>query len=115
MTPLLPEFPQDRDALEQMPKSALIDLLRQQQQVIEQLVAAVERLKRLLDSDSQTSSKLPSSDLIKRLENPVKPKPTSDPPPRRPGGQPGHPGKTRKGFVHFDRCGVPLAPLSTSV
>ncbi|ERN41823.1 hypothetical protein KR51_00014850, partial [Rubidibacter lacunae KORDI 51-2] len=74
-------FPQDRNALEQMPKSALIDLLLEQQ-VIEQLVAEVERLKRLLDSDSKTSSKPPFSDFIKRSETPVKPKPTSDLPHR---------------------------------
>ncbi|NEQ11694.1 MULTISPECIES: DUF6444 domain-containing protein [unclassified Moorena] len=61
----------------------------------------MERLKSLLNKDSQTSSKPPSSDLIRRSEK--KPSKESDSEKRKPGGQPGHKGKTRKGFGRVDR------------
>ncbi|WP_017663611.1 DUF6444 domain-containing protein [Baaleninema simplex] len=64
----LPEIPKDRKALEKRTKSVLVELVLQQQAVLEQLVAEVERLKGLIETDSQTSSKPPSSDLIQRSE-----------------------------------------------
>lgn len=75
----------------------------QQQQVIEQLQQQINRLKANLQLDSQTSSKPPSTDLLKK---PEKPKETGDKTgaaKRKPGGQPGHLGKTRKGFGRIDR------------
>ncbi|WP_424097492.1 DUF6444 domain-containing protein [Moorena producens] len=48
------------------PNQLAADLVLQQQQVIEQLIGEVERLKSLLNKDSKTSSKPPSSDLIRR-------------------------------------------------
>ena len=56
------------------------------------------------DLDSKTSSKPPSTDLLKKPE--LKQRETeleSDSPKRKPGGQPGHQGKTRKGFGRVDR------------
>ncbi|NEN89624.1 MAG: hypothetical protein F6K48_12220 [Okeania sp. SIO3H1] len=49
----------------------------------------------------------PSSDLLKRSEKtPVKKEKESDSSHRKPRGQPGHPGKTRKGFGRVDRYQV---------
>ncbi|WP_425500566.1 DUF6444 domain-containing protein [Sodalinema gerasimenkoae] len=87
----LPKIPKDREALEKRTKSVLVEIVLQQQAVLEELVAEVERLKGLIDKDSQTSSKPPSSDLIRRSEK-VKKEAESDSSKRKPGGQPGHPG-----------------------
>ncbi|MEX6779355.1 IS66 family transposase [Limnospira fusiformis] len=97
-----PAIPQDREALERLPKAVLVEQVWQQQQAIANLVQEVERLKGLLHKDSQTSSKPPSTDLIKRSEK-VKPPKESNSTGRKPGGQPGHIGKTRKGFGRIDR------------
>lgn len=98
----LPKIPKDRETLEQLPKSVLVEIVLQQQAVLEELVAEVERLKGIIEKDSQTSSKPPSSDLIRCSEK-VKEKAESEPSKRKPGGQPGHKGKTRKGFGRIDR------------
>jgi len=98
----LPKIPTDRETLEQLPKSVLVEIVLQQQAVLEELRAEVERLKGLIGKDSQTSSKPPSSDLLRRSEK-VKEETESDSSKRKPGGQPGHPGKTRKGFGRIDR------------
>ena len=81
--------------MRQLPTEQLVDIIWQQQQIIEQLQQEIERLKVSLQLNSQNSSKPPSSDLLKKPETP---KPSSDQttaPKRKPGGQPGHPGKTR--------------------
>jgi hypothetical protein len=52
--------------------------------------------------DSQTSSKPPSSDLLKKSEK----KKETGKKKRKPGGQPGHEGKTRKGFGRVDRIEI---------
>ena len=63
-------IPKIREQLESMSKSSLVDLALRQGETIAQLVEEVERVKRLLDKDSSDSSKLLSSDLIKRSEKP---------------------------------------------
>ena len=56
------------------------------------------------DLDSKTSSKPPSGDILKKSEKkPEIEEGESQAPKRKPGGQPGHPGKTRKGFGRVDR------------
>jgi transposase len=92
----------DREALTAMPVSTLVDLILKQQEMIQQLFEEVERLKQIINRDSQTSSKPPSSDLLKRSEKPPEPIAGAEGK-RKPGGQPGHPGKTRKGFGRVDR------------
>ena len=61
----------------------------------------------VLTSIAFISSKPPSTDLLKK---PEKKKPEiehqSDSPKRKPGGQPGHTGKTRKGFGRVDRLEI---------
>jgi transposase len=103
----LPAIPKTREDLEQMPKSVLVELVLRQQQLIEELITKVERLQGQLDKDSQTSSKPPSSDLIKRSEKKSATETnSSDSSKRKPGGQPGHKGKTRIGFGRIDRYEV---------
>jgi transposase len=64
----------------------------------------VARLKQSLKIDSKTSSKPPSGDIHKKSENKkVPPQEESNQPKRKPGGQPGHQGKTRKDFGRVDR------------
>ena len=59
------------------------------------------------DLDSSTSSKPPSGDILKKSENKQHQSDgDSQAPKRKPGGQPGHPGKTRKGFGRVDRVEI---------
>ena len=101
--------PLSAKALSSVAPLALVEVILQQQTVIAQQQAAIEslqtevsRLKEQLNADSKTSSKPPSSDLLKKSEKPnkrTKPKVKG----RKAGGQPGHEGKTRKGFSRIDR------------
>ncbi|GET44569.1 IS66 family transposase [Microseira wollei] len=95
----------DIEKLTQLPVEQLVALLVQQQRVIELLQQEIERLKVSAATDSQTSSKPPSTDLLKKpTQKKPTPEPTTDQKPKRlPGGQPGHAGKTRKGFGRVDR------------
>lgn len=101
----------DTESFCQLPKEELAKLVIEQASVIKQLQASIkelqqeiERLRVSRELDSKTSSKPPSSDLLKKSE---KKKSQSeleaDSPQRKPGGQPGHEGKTRKGFERVDR------------
>ncbi len=99
----------DLESLSQLPKEELVSIIVQQQRVIEQFKQEIEQFKQEIErlkaqhcTDSQTSSSPPSTDLLKKSE---KPKASSETTPgkRLPGGQPGHPGKTRKGFGRVDR------------
>ncbi len=93
------------DELNQLSKSELVQIILTQQKLIEQLRQEIEKLKLSRDLDSQTSSKPPSTDLLKKSE---KAKTTADDKDkkRKPGGQPGHKGKTRKGFGRIDRIEI---------
>ncbi len=88
------------DDLYQLSKEELVE-------IIKGLQTEIVRLKEILNLDSKTSSKPPSQDIIKKSE---KQKSTSDTdekePKRKPGGQPGHEGKTRKGFGRVDRIEI---------
>lgn len=91
---------QSDDDLYQLSKEELVE-------IIKALQTEIVRLKEILNLDSKTSSKPPSQDIIKKSE---KQKSTSDTdekePKRKPGGQPGHEGKTRKGFGRVDRIEI---------
>lgn len=93
----------DSNRLQQLPSAELVKLIVQQQGVIEQLKQEISRLKASLQLDSQTSSKPPSTDLLKKSEKPKGAAQNNSKPKRKPGGQPGHPGHTRKGFGRIDR------------
>ena len=91
---------QSDDELYQLSKEELVE-------TIKVLSAEIARLKAIINKDSQTSSVPPSQDLIKKSEqkNPTQ-EISSTKPKRTPGGQPGHEGKTRKGFGRVDRVEV---------
>ena len=89
-------------ALQTMSPEWLIEIILQQQAAIEELRAEVARLKGQQRTDSKTSSKPPSTDLLKKSEHKAD-TPLSNHKKRKPGGQPGHAGKTRKGFSRIDR------------
>lgn len=101
-----PELPKkaDLETLRQLPLEQLVSIIVQQQRVIEQLTIEVNRLKVSQNLDSQTTSSPPSTDLLKKPElAKAKEQPEADAQKRKPGGQPGHAGKTRKGFGRIDR------------
>jgi transposase len=101
----------DRESLNQLSKEELVEIIieqskviRELQKIILELQQEIERLKVSRDLDSSNSSKPPSGDILKKSENkkaPLKEEPNHSK--RKPGGQPGHTGKTRKGFGRVDR------------
>lgn len=106
----LPQQPEPEN-LSQLLKEELVGIIIEQvrvnselQRIIEELRLEIERLKVSRDLDSKTSSKPPSSDLLQKSEK-KKPKieQQKNTAKRKPGGQPGHVGKTRKGFDRVDR------------
>ena len=101
----------DRESLNQLSKQELVEIIIEQskvigelQKIIYELHLEVEGLKVSRDLDSKTSSKPPSGNILKKSENKkAPPQEESNHPKRKPGGQPGHQGKTRKGFGKVDR------------
>lgn len=101
----------DRESLSQLSSKELVNIIIEQaeiiqglQKIIVELKQEIEQLKVSRDSDSKTSSKPPSADLLKKPEKKKSENETqTDSPKRKPGGQPGHEGKTRKGFGRVDR------------
>ena len=98
---LLPK--QDRESLEKLTLEKLVEIVLTLQEVVSKQVEMIEKLQSNQGKDSKTSSKPPSSDLLQRPEK-VKEDGKSEG--RRPGGQKGHQGKTRKGFGRVDRCEI---------
>lgn len=101
----------DREPLLQLAPSQLVDIIVEQALAIEklnkrilELEQEVEKLKFSRDLDSKTSSQPPSGELLKKSENKQEDNHgEGETPKRKPVGQPGHPGKTRKGFGRIDR------------
>ena len=99
------------EILKQLATEKLVEMIVEQARAIEQLKSRVieleqeiEKLKISRDLDSTTSSKPPSSDLLKKSEKKLEAQiEFRETPKRKPGGQPRHPGKTRKGFGRVDR------------
>jgi transposase len=104
----------DREILGQLATEQLVDMIIEQAIAIDQLKSRVielesviEKLKVSRDLDSTTSSKPPSADILKKTEKKLEDEVgESETPKRKPGGQPGHPGKTRKGFGRVDRFDI---------
>jgi transposase len=97
----------DRESLRQLTTEQLVEMVMEQALAIEalksrviELESVIEKLKVSRDLDSTTSSKPPSGDILKKTENKQA---LSETLKRKPGGQPGHQGKTRKGFGRVDR------------
>lgn len=101
----------DPESLSQLPKEELVRIIIQQAIVNTQLLSSIQELKQEIeklrvskDLDSKTSSKPPSTDLLKKPELKLpETEAEAASPKRKPGGQPGHTGKTRKGFSRIDR------------
>ena len=94
--------------VEQLSREELVKIVLTQQKLIEKLQQELEKLKERQPTNSKTSSKPPSSDLIQKSETAQKvdnskESESESEPKRKPGGQPGHTGKTRKGFGRVDR------------
>lgn len=85
------------EELDQLTKEQLVE-------IIKTLQAEMARLKEILNADSKITSKPPSSDLLQKTEKQKSQTIGEDEKQKRkPGGQPGHEGKTRKGFGRVDR------------
>ena len=80
-------------------------IIERQQVLIEQLQQEIERLKLQQQNNSQISSKPPRTDLIQKSEKPKTNSVAASVEKRKPGGQPGHAGKTRKGFGRVEPLG----------
>ena len=101
----------DREILIQLAPEQLVEIIVFQASAtiklksrILELEQEIGKLKASRDLDSKTSSKPPSGDILKKSEKkPERADGESQAPKRKPGGQPGHPGKTRKGFGRVDR------------
>ncbi|BAY45702.1 transposase IS66 [Scytonema sp. HK-05] len=101
----------ERETLLQLAPKQLVEIIIEQAIATErlnkrilQLEQEVQKLKVSRDLDSKSSSKPPSGDILKKSENKQQVEDRdSETPKRKPGGQPGHPGKTRKGFGRVDR------------
>ena len=101
----------DSETLKQLATGQLVEIIMEQGNTIDKLKSRVieleiviEKLKVSRDLDSTTSSKPPSGDILKKSENKEDDKAEeSEATKRKPGGQPGHEGKTRKGFGRVDR------------
>lgn len=92
------------DEVHQLSKEELVEIILAQQSLIEQLDKRIEKLELSLNLDSQDSSKPPSTDLLKKSEKETEASAQEKKSRKRqPGGQPGHQGKTRKGFGRVDR------------
>lgn len=100
------------EKLNQLSKKELVKMILTQQEIIEELKKEIEKLKISRSLDSKISSKPPSSDLLKKPER--KEKSSSQKPPKSPGGQLGHQGKTRKGFGRVDRWEILKAETCSS-
>ncbi|AFY48013.1 Transposase IS66 family [Nostoc sp. PCC 7524] len=104
----------ERESLNQLSKEELVEIIieqskviRELQKIILELKQEIERLKVSRDLDSSNSSKPPSQDIHKKSENKkAPPQDQSNEPKKKPGGQAGHQGKTRKGFGRVDRSEI---------
>jgi transposase len=92
-----------KEILEEWSHEELVKLVLRQQKQIEKLEQEIEKLREKQPTNSQTSSKPPSSDLLEKSEKGNVEQKEEGEVKRKPGGQPGHSGKTRQGFGRVDR------------
>ena len=65
-------YTKNREKLSQLSTEELVEIILTQQKVVESLRQEIEKLKASRDIDSQTRSKPPSSDLLKKSEKSVR-------------------------------------------
>ena len=92
---------QEKPEIEQLSQAELVELVLGLQKIIEELQEKLAIANGKGRTNSKTSSQPPSLDLIQKSER-AKDQ-TEQEQKKKPGGQPGHPGKTRKGFGRVDR------------
>lgn len=85
--------------LEQLSQAELVEMVLALQKIVEELQEKLGMAKSR--TNSQNSSKPPSTDLIQKSEKSTVEEEEEGK--KKPGGQPGHQGKTRKGFGRVDR------------
>ena len=90
----------DRESLKNLTPEQLVEMVLKLQELVVKQGETIEKLKGNLDKDSKTSSKPPSTDLLRKPEKAQEGEKKEG---RSPGGQKGHEGKTRKGFGRIDR------------
>ncbi|MEG3989087.1 IS66 family transposase [Microcoleus sp. S28C3] len=95
---------QKKTEIEQLSQAELVEMVLGLQKIIEELQEKLAIATGKNQTTSQTSSKPPSTDLLQKPEKPTV-KPEADQK-QKPGGQPGHQGKTRKGFGRVDRTEI---------
>jgi transposase len=94
----------EKTQIEQLSQAELVEMVLGLQKIIEELQEKLAIATGKSRTTSQTSSIPPSTDLIQKSEKPtVKPEVDQK---QKPGGQPGHQGKTRKGFGRVDRTEI---------
>jgi transposase len=92
---------QEKAEIEQLSQAELVELVLGLQKIIEELKEKLAIATGKSRTNSKTSSQPPALDLIQKSE---KAKVSGEEEPKKkPGGQPGHQGKTRKGFGRIDR------------
>jgi transposase len=92
---------QGKAEIEQLSQAELVELVLGLQKIIEELKEKLAIATGKRRTNSKTSSQPPALDLIQKSEK-AKVSAEEDPK-KKPGGQPGHQGKTRKGFGRIDR------------
>ena len=92
---------QQKTEIEQLSQAELVELVLGLQKIIQELQEKLAIATGKSKTNSKISSQPPSLDLIQKSEK-AKDE-TEEQQKRKPGGQPGHPGKTRKGFGRIDR------------
>jgi transposase len=92
---------QEKTEIEQLSQAELVELVLGLQKIIQELQEKLAIATGKSRTTSQTSSQPPSLDLIQKSEK-AKVKGEEEQK-KKPGGQPGHQGKTRKGFGRVDR------------
>lgn len=94
-------IPREKSEIEQLSQAELVEMVGRLQKIIEELQEKLAVATDKSRTNSQNSSKPPSTDLLEKSEKPkVKAEQEQK---KKPGGQPGHQGKTRKGFGRVDR------------
>jgi transposase len=92
---------QEKTEIEQLSQAELVEVVLGLQKIIQELQEKLAIATGKSRTNSQTSSQPPSLDLIQKSEK-AKDQ-VEEEPKKKPGGQPGHQGKTRKGFGRVDR------------
>ena len=95
---------QKKTEIEQLSQAELVEMVLGLQKIIEELQEKLAIATGKGRTTSQTSSKPPSTDLIQKPEKATV-KPEADQK-KKPGGQPGHQGKTRSWFGRVDRTEI---------